>query len=201
MATQPRSPRSSVPAGGGGRARLPVKPVLAAYASVIAIAAVGLSLYDSLPAAGRDAAVWVTSAAFVAVPAGLVAAALLRGPFRLAAPANEPAGPRPPLLTRVLLALLFPAIAAWAVVATATVLPSSVDAAAYLAGVRVAVWPAFGAAVPGGTGAAVKHVLGWLPVVVLDMIIPVAVSFCRPGLLALTRRRRRRRADHRSPAR
>ena len=188
MGTQPRLPRSSVPAG-GGRARILVKSVLAVYAGVVIIAAASLSWYNSLPAAGRDVAVWATSAAFVAVPAGLVTAAMLRGPLRLTAPADEPAGRRPPLITRVVLALLFPAVAAWAVAATAIVLPGAVDAAAYLAGVRVAVWPALGAAVSGGAGAAVKHVLGWLPIIVLDMIIPVAAAFYRTELLTLSRHR------------
>jgi hypothetical protein len=85
----------------------------------------------------------------------------------------------------VLLTLLYPAAAAWAVLATATVLPGAVDGAAYLAGVRSAVWLAPGGTVPSGTGAAVKDVLAWLPVTFMDMIIPVAVSFCRPALSRL----------------
>ena len=93
--------------------------------------AASLSQYSSLPAAGRDAAVWVTSAAFLAVPVGLVGARILRGPLRWqTASAGRPAGRRPPLLTRVLLTLLFPAVAAWAVLATATMLPGAVDGAA-----------------------------------------------------------------------
>ena len=186
MATQPRLPGSPVPAGGGGRARSPAKSVLTAYASVVIIAAASLSQYNSLPAAGQDAAVWVTSAAFLGVPAGLAAAAMLRGPFRWrTAPAGTPAGRRPPLLTRVLLTLLYPAAAAWAVLATATVLPGAVDGADYLAGVRSAVWLAPGGTVPSGAGAAVKDVLVWLPVTCMDMIIPVAVSFYRPALSRL----------------
>jgi hypothetical protein len=186
MATQPRLPGSPAPAGGGNRARIPPRFVLAAYAGVVIIAAASLSQYSSLPAAGQDAAVWVTSAAFLAVPAGLAAAAMLRGPFRWrTAPAGRPAGRRPPLLTRALLALLYPAVAAWAVLATATVLPGAVDGAAYLAGVRSAVWLAPGGTVPSGAGAAVKDVLAWLPVTFMDMIIPVAVSFCQPALSRL----------------
>lgn len=85
----------------------------------------------------------------------------------------------------MLLALLYPAAAAWVVLATATVLPGAVDGAAYLAGVRSAVWPASGGTVPGGAGAAAKDVLAWLPVTFMDMIIPVAVSFYRPALSRL----------------
>jgi hypothetical protein len=186
MATQPRLPGSPVPADGGDRARIPAKSVLTAYAGVVIIAAASLSQYSSLPAAGQDAAVWVTSAAFLAIPAGLVAAAMLRGPFRWrTAPAGRPAGRRPPLLTRVLLALLYPAVAVWAVLATATVLPGAVDGAAYLAGVRSAVWLAPGGRVPSSAGATAKDVLAWLPVTFMDMIIPVAVSFYRPALSRL----------------
>ena len=186
MATQPRLPGSPVPTSDGGRARITVKSVLTAYAGVVIIAAATLSQYNSLPAAGRDAAVWVTSAAFLAIPAGLVAAAMLCGPLRWNAPSEaRPTGRRPPLLIRVPVALLFPAVAAWAVLATATVLPSVVDAAAYLVGVRSAVWLALGGTVPSGVGAAVKDVLAWFLVTFMDMIIPVAVSFYRPVLSRL----------------